>query len=357
MAHEIYINEQGAASMAYLLSGGVPWHKLGTGLPDDATDDQWRVASGMDWEIRRADVHYTDTDGQTRVMKDRLVLFRSDTGAALSVVSDRYKAVQPGQVLDFFRETAGGQGWNIETAGVLREGRQFWALARTPVEISGADETRLYTLFSTSADGSLATSVTGTAVRVVCANTLGMALRGSKGRELKIRHNTAFDPKTIQRELGMVDLDSTWAAFGDQMRKLAGVEVSRSDATRIFSELLRPGYLEQEREAVVLQDVGAVDFAGLLSAPRRISGVSERIKVSDDGGRAIRGLMDLEESYISAPGACPGSGYGVLQGATHYLDHVRGGSDRLASAWFGQGANLKDRAQELILSGDWRASA
>jgi hypothetical protein len=100
-----------------------------------------------------------------------------------------------------------------------------------------------------------------------------------------------------------------------------------------------------------------VDFAGLLSAPRRISGVSERIKVSDDGGRAIRGLMDLEESYISAPGACPGSGYGVLQGATHYLDHVRGGSDRLASAWFGQGANLKDRAQELILSGDWRASA
>jgi len=152
----------------------------------------------------------------------------------------------------------------------------------------------------------------------------------------------------------MVDLNATWDSFSSMMAGLKGIEVSQRESTAIFSELLRPGSIG-ERE---VRDLGAEDFAGLLSAPRRTSGLPGIRETDKGAGRAIRGLEALTESYYQAPGACPGTGYGVLQGVTHYLDHVRGGDDRRASAWFGQGAALKDRALDLIQDeGTWRTAA
>src|SRR3546814_8839889 len=69
--------------------------------------------------------------GTISAFPEQKVLYRSDTKAPLAVVSKRFQVVQPGEILEFYRDLTEVGGFELETAGVLREGRKFWALART----------------------------------------------------------------------------------------------------------------------------------------------------------------------------------------------------------------------------------
>ena len=124
----------GVAEMAY--RGETPWHGLGQRLTDDAGIDTWTREAGMDWKIKRAVVRYATAhksdlpaDQFFRSMPDRVVLFRDDNLHPLGVVSDTYKVVQPTQVMEFFRDLVENEGFRMETAGCLFDGRKFWALA------------------------------------------------------------------------------------------------------------------------------------------------------------------------------------------------------------------------------------
>ncbi len=122
------------------------------------------------------------------------MLYRSDTKTPLSVVSNRYQVVQPREVLEFYRDLTEVSGYELETAGVLKGGRKFWALARTgqSTALKGNDQIIGYLLLATSCDGTLATTATPTTVRVVCNNTLTIALDGT-ARAIKVPHNTRFE--------------------------------------------------------------------------------------------------------------------------------------------------------------------
>lgn len=352
MAHEIAQTAAGKASIAYV--GEVPWHGLGQSLLPGATMEEWAVAAGFDWEVKKADVTFVDANGVTRTVPGKDVLYRSDTGAPISVMSERYREVQPRQVLDFFADVCNGQGWSMETAGVLRGGARYWALAKVGLNADlgtgTADQHLLYMLLATSADGSLATVAQATDVRVVCQNTLSMSLHGkAKGRRVKIRHASVFDAAKVKRELGMVDFVASWDAFIDAMKAMGEVKVTEEQATEYFGRLLRPSDTRTARQ----RDLEAASFADLLSAP---AAIGEHTAVFDGvidlTGKPIRNLDAMLESYHSAPGAEPGTVYGLLQGATHYIDHARGkaGENRLTSAWFGQGANMKATAMQAALA-------
>jgi phage/plasmid-like protein (TIGR03299 family) len=273
------------------------------------------------------------------------VLFRSDTGTPISVMSDRYRIVQPAQVLDFFRDVCESQRWTMETAGVLKGGAQYWALAKAGLNafVDGKDRHEMYMLLATSADGSLASIAKGTDIRVVCSNTLGFSLARNNGQTITVKHNTEFDADAIKKELGMVDFEHSWNCFISTMKSLQGVQISRDEATRFFSDLLRPA---KDRQATVGRgDLHAESLSDLLKAPA--INICSPITVGEkEKDRAIRGLAELENSYYTAPGACPGTAYGLLQGVTHFIDHARGKDpdQRLSSAWFGQGERVKQQA-------------
>jgi len=171
MAHEITIRADGYAEMAFV--GETPWHGLGQALDPNSDLATWRKAAGMDWTIESAPVEFIgqDFEGQN-------VLYRSDTKAPLSVVSNRYKAVQPAEVLEFFDNLVKENGFRLHTAGTLFGGKRMWALAETGKfgEIVKDDGVGGFLLLSTSADRSLATTARFTSVRVVCNNTLSMAV-------------------------------------------------------------------------------------------------------------------------------------------------------------------------------------
>ena len=171
------------SQMAYV--GAEPWHGLGNRLPAKQPLEVWAKAAGMDWAIRETPVRFMADQagalGSIMTFEDQKVLYRSDTKAPLSVVSNRYQVVQPKEVLEFYKDLVEVSGYELETAGVLKAGKKFWALARTGKEsaLKGTDVVKGYILLATSCDGSLATTATPTTIRVVCNNTLSIALNGN----------------------------------------------------------------------------------------------------------------------------------------------------------------------------------
>ena len=231
MAHEI-------ESMAYV--GATPWHGLGNPLTPHRPIDVWINEAGMNWQIEAGDVLFNAGGSEELLIKsfaDNQVLFRSDTLAPLSVVSKRYQIVQPREVLEFYRDLVAVGGFELETAGVLKGGRKFWALARTGQEnrLKGDDRIKGYLLLATSCDGTLATTAQFTSVRVVCNNTLQVAV-AHPGGAVKVPHSTQFDPALVKQSLG-IGL-SAWDSFMGDVHRLAARPVNPIEAQRFLVEVL-----------------------------------------------------------------------------------------------------------------------
>ena len=194
MAHEVQ-------TMAYVEAE--PWHGLGNRLPANQPIEIWQQQAGMDWTINETPVLFNvSNEGGLHVKAnvDAKVLYRSDTHVPLSVVSKRYKVVQPHDVLEFYRDLTHAGGFELETAGVLKAGRKLWALARTGQEtlLRGGDKVAAYLLLATSCDGTLCTTAQFTSIRVVCNNTLNMAVGDSSGA-VKVPHSTKFDTQLVKQ--------------------------------------------------------------------------------------------------------------------------------------------------------------
>jgi hypothetical protein len=153
-------------SMAFV--GATPWHGLGNPLSPQQPLEVWLTEAGMDWRIEQSDVLFNVADDgmHIRPFADSKVLYRSDSLAPLSVVSPRYKVVQPSEVLEFYRDLVSAGGFELETAGVLKGGRKLWALAKTGQEalLKGGDRVKAYLLLATSCDGTLCTTAQFTSV-------------------------------------------------------------------------------------------------------------------------------------------------------------------------------------------------
>lgn len=311
--------------MAY--AGSEPWHGLGNHLPPKQPIDVWQKEAGMDWQILETPVRFMAESvgnlGSIHSFPDQKVLYRSDSKEALSVVSNRYQVVQPREVLEFYRDLTEVSGYELETAGVLKGGRKFWALARTgqSTALKGNDQVNGYLLLATSCDGTLATTATPTTIRVVCNNTLTIAVNGAT-QAIKVPHSTRFDAQAVKQQLGIAV--SQWDGFMYRMRTLAERKVKSHEAMNYF---LR-----------VLCDVqpGSLDLSGLANE-RALKKVQS---LYDGQGRGA----ELE--------AAKGTAWGLLNAVTEYVDHERRARSteyRMDSAWFGQGAVIKQRALDTAL--------
>lgn len=322
-------------TMAY--TGETPWHELGHALPPKQPLEVWAQNAGMDWSIRETpvrfmvDAHENDQSLQTlQAFDDQKVLYRSDTGAPLSVVGNRYQIVQPREVLEFYRDLTDIAGYEMETAGVLKAGRKFWALARTGKQavLKGNDIVDGYLLLATSCDGSLATTVTPTTVRVVCNNTLSIALDGTN-QAIRVPHNTSFDADAVKRQLGIAV--SQWDGFMHRMKTLSERKVKSKESQDYFLRALGGIHAEE----------GAAAKPG--NPPTTVA-----------HARALKTVQSLFEGHgrgAELP-AAKGTAWGLLSAMTEFVDHERRARNReyrLDSAWFGQGAALKQRALDLAL--------
>lgn len=309
-------------TMAYVAE--TPWHGLGNKLGEKQSIEVWQQQSGMNFDIKEAPVRFmTESIGNLGAIMsfpEQKVLYRSDSNVPLSVVSNRYKVVQPKEILEFYRDLSEISGFELETAGVLKQGRKVWALAKTgqSCTFKGNDTVNGYLLLATACDGTLATTAQFTSIRVVCNNTLAVALTNGTGA-VKVPHSTSFDPDAVKKKLGISVV--AWDSFMYRMKTLAERKVKSQEAFNYFLRV----FTDQRNSTTGLTNERAMTKA---------------MSLYEGQGRGA----ELASSKATA--------FGLLNSVTEFVDHerrARSTDHRLDSAWFGQGAALKQKAWEQAL--------
>ncbi len=194
-------------SMFYVRTA--PWHGLGTKVIEAPDSEGALIAAGLNWNVVQEPIYTREEemiDGYRANVRD------SDR-RVLGVVTDRYKIVQNREAFAFTDELL-GEGVRYETAGSLQGGRRVWLLAHMSHEyIISGERISPYLLFSNAHDGSGAIKVALMPIRVVCQNTLNLALNTAKRSwsmnhtgdirgKMKEAKDTLFMAETYMDELG-----------------------------------------------------------------------------------------------------------------------------------------------------------
>lgn len=312
MAHEIATMIDGRSAMAYV--GDTPWHGLGQSLTVGAPLETWVKEAGMDFKISGSPVLY-QKGSEYLQHGSKQVLYREDTGVALGVVGDKYKVVQPIEILEFFRDLVEGQGFELETAGVLFGGAKYWALARTgnTVKVGDNDVLKDYLMLATACDGTLKTIARRTSIRVVCNNTLNLSSK-DKMNDVRVPHSTTFNGDNVKTELGL--RQEEWTEFSDQINLLANTPLSDAQAIAFTRSLFN--------------DASAKGSAQVLKVLQLYSGQGKG------------------SEFKSAKGTA----WGLLNATTEMMDWHQGKTQdrRLETAWLYNGVNIKQLAFDGLLA-------
>lgn len=316
-------------TMAYVKAGGVPWHGLGEQIIPGMSIEDVRRKSGLVWEPVLSPVMYDVkmTDGNTRRFKMRdSVMFRNDTLAPLDIVGPNYVPTLNGQVLDFFREYVEAGDAHIETIGSLDGGRWIWALAkmdkffelRRTKKDENVDRVEGYVLLANPHLYGKGMVLKFTSVRVVCMNTLTMALSG--GSEIKLWHNAEFSEARRQeakRRLGIAR--DRMEAFHEDADTLMRIALPREDAIKVLAEVF-----DGKKDEV------------LEKQPRTI----QRIVTLFEGDGRGANLATAK-----------GTAWGLLNAVTEYHDWEYGQSanNRITNAWLGNGEAKKRKVMSTLL--------
>ncbi len=224
-----------------------PWHGLGVKVAEaPASADAIRLA-GLDWNVVQEPVF---TEGNEKIPGFYANVRDSDR-KVLGVVTDRYRVVQNREAFAFTDELL-GEGVRYETAGSLQDGRRIWLLARLPHEyIISGERISPYLVFSNAHDGSGAIRVAVTPVRVVCNNTLNLALSTAK-RSWSCIHTGDIKGKITDAKETLFFAEKYMGALGKEfdalrMKKLTDRQVEE------YISLLLPGEEDGTKRAKNMQ--------------------------------------------------------------------------------------------------------
>lgn len=208
-----------------------PWHGLGTMVTEAPTSAEALRLAGLDWEVKQKNIQVC---GGSKIDNFRANV-RSSDGKVLGVVSDRYQIVQNAEAFSFTDELIGGDV-RYETAGSLQDGKKIWLLAKMPERQIVGDAVEPYLCFSNTHDGSGAIRVCMTPIRVVCNNTLNLALN-SAHRSWSTKHVGNIDQKLQEARMCLSLADAYMGELAEYADKLANKKVSDAELEHILDEM------------------------------------------------------------------------------------------------------------------------
>lgn len=312
MAHNIEIID-GKAQMAFRGERNKIWHKLGTPVGDDLTPEQIMKAAGLDWEVIKVDT-FMEWNGQQRPT-GRQALVRATDGQLLTEVGPGWNPVQNREAFEFFTDFVAAGDMVMDTAGSMKDGQIVWALAdvKDGFTLFGGDEVKGYLLFSNPHQYGRSIDVRFCLERVVCNNTLTMALNEKGQPSVKINHRSKFDAENVKKILGLSH--NKLETFKEAAEFLGSKRYIKSDLETYFGAIFGESKKEDKKLA-----------------------------------RTAEKAMELIETQ---PGAeyKAGSWWQAVNAVTYMVDHELGRSTdtRMTSAWFGQGAKKKLDALNLAV--------
>lgn len=313
MAHKIEI-VNGVAKMAY--AGEVPWHGLGKEVPADLSTDQMLKAAELDWEVQKIPA-YSTIDGK-KVSVGWSALTRMTDHKVLGVVSNDWNPVQNQDAFDFFSEFVEAGDMQMHTAGSLDGGRIVWALAKVNdgFTVFKKDTVESYLLFTNPHKFGQGIDIRFTPIRVVCNNTLTLAINSRSEQVFKQSHRRVFDANTAKETLGIA---SNKLAKYKEMAQFLGVKKYTEQKLKEYMSTVFPVITQKEES---------------------------KKELSKSANRAL-------EIVEAQPGAefARGTWWNAFNAVTFLTDHEIGRSNdtRLKSAWFGQNRNVKIKALETAV--------
>lgn len=210
-----------------------PWHGLGTMVAEAPNSKDALRLAGLNWKVLQEPV-YTENEELIQGYKANV---RDTDRKVLGVVTDRYKVIQNEEAFAF-TDTLLGEGVRYETAGSLQEGRRVWMLARLPREfIIGGERISPYMVFSNTHDGSGAVKTALTPIRVVCNNTLNLALRTAK-RSWSMIHTGDISGKIEEAKNTLLLADEYMTALGQEFEDLRKIKLSEKQVLDYIKILL-----------------------------------------------------------------------------------------------------------------------
>lgn len=311
------------------------WHGLGNLMTPGASIDEWTLAAGMNWSASMDQVFVKRGDDFIAI-PDRFALTRSDTGAELGSFTGRYRPVQPADIMSFFRDfLLTDDRFEMETAGCLKGGAIVWALARFRNDLNVLGERHVpYVMLTTSFDGTRATTAQATMIRVVCNNTLTASIFDKQSASVRVSHMVKWSPEVAAK--AHTDLEAVAQSFGayrEMAEAMAKVRMTRDKTREFLSRLICKETAEEEQSSRMRNQVAA--------------------------------LLNAYDETL-AEGTAANTGWAAFNAVTRYADHERSTRSstgdtvqnaRMASAFYGTGAQLKAAAAKMLLDYDRQPAA
>jgi phage/plasmid-like protein (TIGR03299 family) len=315
-------------------TGETPWHGLGKKLEKAATAAEALSAAGLDWKVTKEPIYLAG--GQK--IERQYATVRSDTKKALGIVGEVYRPLQNKEAFSFFDAVVGEKSAIYHTAGALGDGERVWLLAKLPgyIRVIGDDVAEKYLLLTNTHNGTTTADILFTPVRVVCQNTLNIALQDATRatRKQKVRHTRSIGLRVGDVRKGLGIINERFGQFEAQAQALVKVQLNQAGLDNYFKAI---GLLPQKDQ----------DIAAMSTRAKNI--IEEVTKMFEHGkGNDLPGVK--------------GTAWGAFNAVTEWVDYVRstkGGEDargrqesRATSLLFGSGALLKqkawDAAQDLV---------
>ena len=322
MSHEIEMIN-GQAQMAY--AGEVPWHGLGVPVSNDLTPTQMMEKAGLDWKVETRPLYYKGAFASDVNVPNKRALVRETDGKLLDVIGSDWEPVQNEEAFNFFSEYVLAGDMEMNTAGSIRNGRNVFALAKVKesFELFGGDRVDSYLLFSNPHHYGKSIDIRFTPIRVVCNNTLSVALDGTAKTGIQLSHRVKFDADSVKETLGIAS--AKFAKYKEAADYLGSKRYTFDSLIDYYNNVF----------------------------PRTSSKKVDDGKITDKVLQLSKNAKDAYDAIELQPGAnfAKGSWWQAYNSVTYITDHVQGRNqdNRLYSSWFGGNQKRKRDALETAL--------
>lgn len=302
------------------------WHGLGVVVETEQTAEKAIALAGLDWTVELSKVAAVVPGGFSPISDDFKAVVRSSDQRILGIVGNRYRPVQNKAAFDFFDSVVGEGKAIYHTAGSLSHGSRIWIQAKLPEDmiLANGEKIEKYLLFTNTHDGSSPIRMLFSPQRVVCANTLNMALSGGRNEGVSIRHTSSLEAKIqeAKRALG----------FATEYYK---------EFEQVANSMLLTPFTEAQMKNVV---------ANMFKADEGCP-----VPTRTQNNRDL--VMDLFKGAGKGMDTIKNTSWGAYQAVTEFADHHRSTravgetterEAKLNSVWFGSSADMKASGLEFI---------
>ena len=338
MSHEV-------ETMAW--AGAKPWHGLGVEVDGNLAPLQMQQAAQLDWTVSKRPSYTLDApewneDVGLIQAENTFHIVRDSDNRILSHCGRDYIPIQNEDVFKFFKRFTEAGHMTMETAGSLKDGGEIWGLAKIAEDfaLAGDDLIKGYLLINQPHIVGKSMTIKLTPIRVVCNNTLTMALQQGGTASFRMPHVKEFGDDVIQAAENALGLSaSAMTEFRKNATLLSQTKAKHSDVLDYVGQIYQPLMIAEYRKEQLLRSEG------------KLIGMQEPLK--DKLNKFPSLVMDaLDQSPGAQLKSAKGTWWGALNAVTYVEDHLRESQtpgNALHSAWFGAAAHRKSQALSLAV--------